>query len=47
LERPLLNDNFEGVAVRPGPNGETLIYIVSDDNFLPFQRAYLVMFSLP
>jgi hypothetical protein len=47
LERPLLNDNFEGIAARPGPNGETLIYIVSDDNFLPFQRAYLVMFSLP
>jgi len=47
LESPLLNDNFEGIATRPGPNGETLIYIVSDDNFLPFQRSYLVMFSLP
>lgn len=47
LERPMLNDNFEGIATRPGPNGETLIYIVSDDNFSGFQRTYLALFSLP
>ena len=25
-------DNMEGLAVRPGENGETLLTIVSDDN---------------
>jgi hypothetical protein len=47
LEPPLLNDNFEGIATRPGPGGETLIYLVSDDNFSPLQRSYLVLLALP
>lgn len=47
LEPPLLNDNFEGIATRPGANGETLVYLVSDDNFSPLQRSYLVLFALP
>lgn len=47
LERPLLNDNFEGVAARRGPGGELLIYLVSDDNFNPLQRTYLAVFALP
>ncbi|MBP2290400.1 esterase-like activity of phytase family protein [Azospirillum rugosum] len=47
LEPPLLVDNFEGIAVRPGAAGETLVYIVSDDNRSPLQRTYLAMFSLP
>ena len=33
LSAPLVADNFEGIAVRPGKLGKTLIYIVSDDNF--------------
>jgi hypothetical protein len=39
-------DNMEGVAVRRGPRGETLIYIVSDDNYSPIQRTLLLMFEL-
>ncbi|MFQ5775909.1 MAG: esterase-like activity of phytase family protein [Kiloniellaceae bacterium] len=46
LEPPLTVDNFEGVAVRRGANGETLIYLVSDDNFNPLQRTLLVLFAL-
>jgi hypothetical protein len=51
---PLTVDNMEGLAVRIGPNGETLIYVMSDDNFrtglgslfLPRQRTLLMMFEL-
>lgn len=43
---PVAVDNFEGIAVRQGPRGETLIYIVSDDNFNPMQRTLLMMFEL-
>ncbi|MBI3515140.1 MAG: esterase-like activity of phytase family protein [Proteobacteria bacterium] len=46
LSRPLSLDNFEGVAVRPGPTGETLVYIISDDNYLPIQRTLLLQFVL-
>ncbi len=46
LAPPLTVDNFEGVAARRGPKGETLIYLVSDDNFRAGQRTYLMMFRL-
>ena len=46
LSPPLVADNFEGIAVRRGKDGETLIYIVSDDNFHDLQRTLLLMFSL-
>ena len=46
LRDPLSVDNFEGIAVRQGPLGETLIYIVSDNNFNPLQRTMLMMFEL-
>lgn len=46
LEPPLLSDNFEAVAVRPGAAGETMIYIASDDNFTPLQRTLILMFAL-
>ncbi len=46
LESPLLNDNFEGIATRPGPAGETLVYLLSDDNFSSLQRSYLLQFAL-
>lgn len=39
-------DNFEGVAARRNERGETLVYIVSDDNFSPLQRSLLVMYRL-
>jgi hypothetical protein len=38
---------MEGVSARRGPNGETLVYVVSDDNFnAPLQRTLLMMFEL-
>lgn len=39
-------DNMEGIAVRRGRNGETLLYMISDDNFSPLQRTLLLMFEL-
>ena len=40
-------DNMEGLSVRLGERGETLVYIVSDDNFnRPVQRTLLQMFEL-
>ena len=46
LRPPLTVDNLEGVAARRGAAGETLIYLVSDDNFNPFQRTLLLLFAL-
>jgi hypothetical protein len=46
LGRPAISDNFEGIAVRSGADGRPLIYLVSDDNFLPLQRTLLLQFSL-
>lgn len=40
-------DNMEGLAVRPGPNGETYLYLISDDNFNEIQRTLLLVFKLP
>ncbi|MFN2377838.1 MAG: esterase-like activity of phytase family protein [Candidatus Binatia bacterium] len=40
-------DNMEGLAVRRGDTGETLVYALSDDNFnRPVQRTLLVMYEL-
>jgi len=42
---PLVTDNLEGIAAgREG--GRTIITLVSDDNFLPFQRTLLLRFAL-
>ena len=46
LSPPLTVDNLEGVAARRTAAGETLIYLVSDDNFNPLQRSLLLMFAL-
>lgn len=46
LEPPLSVDNFEGVSARRADSGETLVYIVSDDNFLALQRTLLMLFVL-
>jgi len=46
LKPPLTLDNLEGVAARRGPDGETLIYLLSDDNFSVLQDTLLLMFAL-
>jgi len=45
IEPPLTEDNFEGLAARPGAPGEILITLVSDDNFNLLQRTLLLQFS--
>ncbi|MDE0148942.1 MAG: esterase-like activity of phytase family protein [Rhodospirillaceae bacterium] len=39
-------DNFEGIAARRSPDGKTVLYILSDDNFNPQQRTLLLMFEM-
>lgn len=46
LASPYTVDNLEGVASTRGPRGETLIWLISDDNFNPLQRSILLLFEL-
>lgn len=46
LAFPYNIDNMEGVFARTGDYGETLIYLVSDDNYNPLQRTMLMVFRL-
>ena len=46
LERPLLIENFEGLAVRETAGRATRIYIVSDDNYNRLQQTLLLAFEL-
>lgn len=46
LKAPLTVDNLEGVAARLAESGETLVYLLSDDNSKPWQRTLLLMFAL-
>jgi hypothetical protein len=46
LRPPFVLDNFEGLACRRGAEGETIVYLISDDNFSKVQRTLLLMFSL-
>lgn len=46
LKLPGLTDNFEGVAAEPRGDGVRL-YILSDDNFNPAQRTFMVAFDVP
>ena len=39
-------DNMEGLAVRRGARGETLLYMISDDNYSPLQRTLLLLFEV-
>lgn len=40
-------DNMEGLSVRRGPRGETLVYVLSDDNFQrTLQSTLLLLFEL-
>ena len=48
IRAPFTVDNFEGIEAITGPKGETLIYLVSDNNFNRFspQKTLLMMFEL-
>lgn len=45
LRPPLTVENFEGIAVRQVEK-QTLVYLVSDDNFSTLQKTLLLMFAL-
>jgi hypothetical protein len=45
FKSPVLADNFEGLAVS-AENGRTIIWIVSDDNYMRWQRTLLLKFAL-
>lgn len=47
IEPPLTLDNFEGITARRGPEGQTFIYVLSDDNYFFLQRTLLLSFELP
>ncbi|HJQ55435.1 MAG TPA: esterase-like activity of phytase family protein, partial [Vineibacter sp.] len=46
LATPIVTENLEGIAARRGPGGETLLWLVSDDNFSPWQQSVLLHFVL-
>jgi hypothetical protein len=46
LASPYAVDNLEGLAATKGPRGETLLWLMSDDNFNPLQRNILLLFEL-
>jgi hypothetical protein len=48
IRAPLTVDNFEGIEAVKGPRGETLLFLISDNNFNRFspQRTLLMMFEL-
>jgi hypothetical protein len=46
LRHPLSVDNLEGIAAGRGARGETLLWLLSDNNFNPLQRTILLHFEL-
>ncbi|WP_321394667.1 esterase-like activity of phytase family protein [Emcibacter sp.] len=46
MEFPYNIDNMEALAVRRNEAGETIIYMMSDNNYNPLQRNLLMMFRL-
>jgi hypothetical protein len=46
FEGALTFDNMEGIDARRGDAGETLVYLISDDNYSFLQRTLLLMFRL-
>jgi hypothetical protein len=38
---------MEGIAAHRGASGETIITLISDDNFSALQRTLLLQFALP
>ena len=46
LRPPALSENFEGIAVRRAPDGGVLLYLLSDDNFVPLLRSLFLQFAV-
>lgn len=46
LASPYAVDNLEGIFATKGNRGETLLWLISDDNFNPMQRNLLLLFEL-
>ena len=40
-------DNMEAIAAHRGASGETVLTLMSDDNFSPLQRTLIMQFTLP
>ena len=40
-------DNMEAIAVHRSRTGETILTLMSDDNFSPLQRSLIMQFALP
>ena len=40
-------DNMEAIAAHRSAAGETVITLMSDDNFSPLQRTLIMQFALP
>jgi hypothetical protein len=40
-------DNMEGIAVHRSAAGETILTLISDENYSPLQRTLLMQFALP
>jgi hypothetical protein len=40
-------DNMEGIAAHRAASGETILTLISDDNFSLLQRTLLMQFALP
>lgn len=45
-DRNYMIDNMEGLAVHTAANGDTVLTLLSDDNFNPLQRILLLQFTL-
>jgi hypothetical protein len=39
-------DNMEGIGIHRNAAGEAIVTVVSDDNFMPFQRTLLLQFAV-
>ena len=46
LAPPAMSENFEGIAARRAPDGGVLLYLLSDDNFVPLLRTLLLQFAV-
>ena len=40
-------DNMEGIAAHRSPSGETILTLISDDNFSALERTLLMQFAMP